>query len=144
MSAGAGPIGVPINDPATAAPVVDIRGLSKRYGDFDAVANLELQVPPGQLFALLGPNGAGKTTTIRMLMGILRPTSGSALIAGFDCFRDRVLACFGNRHVGVLGAVEGATAIGRGSARGGPLGQGQTREDLTILAAGAERIGQSG
>jgi ABC-2 type transport system ATP-binding protein len=71
-------------------PVVDIRGLSKKYGDFDAVAALELQVPAGEIFALLGPNGAGKTTTIRMLMGILRPTSGSALIAGFDCFRDRV------------------------------------------------------
>ena len=88
----------PIPVPA-AAPVVDIQGLSKRYGDFDAVANLELQVPPGELFALLGPNGAGKTTTIRMLMGILRPTSGSARIAGFDCFRDRVEV---QRRVGYL------------------------------------------
>jgi ABC-2 type transport system ATP-binding protein len=73
-----------------AAPVVEIRGLTKRYGEFEAVAGLEMQVPRGELFALLGPNGAGKTTTIRMLMGILRPTSGSALIDGFDCFRDRV------------------------------------------------------
>jgi ABC-2 type transport system ATP-binding protein len=80
-------------------PVVDIKGLSKLYGDFEAVSNLELQVPPGELFALLGPNGAGKTTTIRMLMGILRPTSGSAQIAGFDCFRDRVEV---KRRVGYL------------------------------------------
>jgi ABC-2 type transport system ATP-binding protein len=85
--------------PSATPPVVDIRGLSKRYGDFDAVANLELQVPAGQLFALLGPNGAGKTTTIRMLMGILRPSAGSALIAGFDCFGDRVEV---KRRVGYL------------------------------------------
>jgi ABC-2 type transport system ATP-binding protein len=64
--------------------------LTKRYGDFEAVSNLELRVPRGELVALVGPNGAGKTTTIRMLMGILRPTSGSALINGLDCFRDRV------------------------------------------------------
>src|SRR2546427_3489123 len=92
-------MGKHMTESAAVLPVVDIRGLSKRYGDFDAVANLELQVPPGQLFALLGPNGAGKTTTIRMLMGILRPTSGSALIAGFDCFRDRVEV---KRRVGYL------------------------------------------
>lgn len=79
-----------MNETAPPAPVVDIRALSKRYGTFDAVSDLNLQVPPGELFALLGPNGAGKTTTIRMLMGILRPTSGTARIAGFDCFQDRV------------------------------------------------------
>ncbi len=81
------------------APVVDIRGLAKRYGDFEAVAGLEMQVPRGELVALLGPNGAGKTTTLRMLMGILRPTAGSALIEGFDCFRDRVEV---KRRVGYL------------------------------------------
>ena len=88
-----------MSETAPVPPVVDIRGLSKRYGDFDAVTNLELQVPAGELFALLGPNGAGKTTTIRMLMGILRPTSGSARIAGYDCFRARVEV---KRRVGYL------------------------------------------
>ena len=86
-------------DPMTSPPVVVIRGLTKRYGDFEAVSGLEMQVPRGELVALLGPNGAGKTTTIRMLMGILRPTSGSALIDGLDCFRDRVEV---KRRVGYL------------------------------------------
>ena len=60
------------------------------YGDFEAVADLTLHVPGGGIFALLGPNGAGKTTTIRMLMGILQPSAGSARIDGLDCFADRV------------------------------------------------------
>ena len=70
-------------------PVVDIKGLAKSYGDFQAVSSLDLQVPAGELFALLGPNGAGKTTTLRMLMGILRPTAGTAAIDGLDCFAER-------------------------------------------------------
>lgn len=72
------------------AALVEIDGLTKSYGAFVAVNNLTLSVPSGQIFALLGPNGAGKTTTIRMLMGILVPTSGSAKIDGLDCFRQRV------------------------------------------------------
>ncbi len=90
-------MGGTMTDPA--APVVDIRGLTKRYGDFEALSGLEMHVPRGELVALVGPNGAGKTTTIRMLMGILRPTSGSATIDGFDCFRDRVEV---KRRVGYL------------------------------------------
>jgi ABC-2 type transport system ATP-binding protein len=70
--------------------IVNIQGLQKRYGDFEAVAGIDLQVPSGSLFALLGPNGAGKTTTIRMLMGILQPTAGLASIGGRDCFTERV------------------------------------------------------
>src|SRR3954468_2452266 len=81
------------------APLVTTQGLSKRYGEFEAVANLNLRVEPGVLFALLGPNGAGKTTTIRMLMGILQPSAGSARIAGLDCFADRVAV---KRCVGYL------------------------------------------
>ena len=60
---------------------------------------LSLSVAYGQIFALLGPNGAGKTTTIRMLMGILAPSSGCAKIDGLDCFRDRVEV---KRRVGYL------------------------------------------
>ena len=80
-------------------PLIDIQGLTKRYGDFTAIADLDLTVGAGELFALLGPNGAGKTTTIRMLMGILRPTSGTARIAGHDCFAERVEVM---RHIGYL------------------------------------------
>jgi ABC-2 type transport system ATP-binding protein len=79
-----------VNESAGAPALVEIEGLSKRYGGFDAVAGISLKVGAGELFALLGPNGAGKTTTIRMLMGILQPSSGSARIGGLDCFSNRV------------------------------------------------------
>jgi ABC-2 type transport system ATP-binding protein len=75
---------------AAAQSLVEIDNLSKRYGDFEAVSQFTLRVGTGELFALLGPNGAGKTTTIRMLMGILQPTTGSARIGGLNCFTDRV------------------------------------------------------
>lgn len=80
-------------------PVLEVRGLSKRYGDFVAVDALELTVGRGELFALLGTNGAGKTTTLRMLMGILRASAGSARVTGLDCFVDRVEV---KRRVGYL------------------------------------------
>src|SRR4051794_22542662 len=81
------------------APLVDTQNLGKRYGDFQAVDDLNLHVDRGVLFALLGHNGAGKTTTIRMLMGILQPSAGSARIAGLDCFADRVEV---KRRIGYL------------------------------------------
>ncbi len=71
-------------------PMIAIDHLTKSYGTFTAVSELSLRVPEGELFALLGPNGAGKTTAIRMLMGVLKPTSGTARIAGLDCFSKRV------------------------------------------------------
>jgi ABC-2 type transport system ATP-binding protein len=90
----------PTSTPASGAPgLVEIEDLTKIYGDFYAVKHLSLSVTYGQIFALLGPNGAGKTTTIRMLMGILAPSSGSAKIDGLDCFRDRVEV---KRRVGYL------------------------------------------
>ena len=61
-----------------------IRGVKKKYGTFEAVKNLDLQVYRGEIFGFLGPNGAGKTTTIRMVAGILRPTSGSILVGADD------------------------------------------------------------
>jgi ABC-2 type transport system ATP-binding protein len=61
-----------------------LQGLTKRYGKFTAVDGIDLDVPRGELFGLLGPNGAGKTTSIRMIAGILRPTSGSVTIGGID------------------------------------------------------------
>lgn len=79
--------------------LVEIQGLTKTYGAFEAVKDLNLSVSSAQIFALLGPNGAGKTTTIRMLMGILAPSGGWARIDGLDCFRDRVAV---KRRVGYL------------------------------------------
>ena len=63
---------------------VEIRGLMKRFGDFVAVDNVSLEVAKGEIFGFLGPNGAGKSTTIRILCGLLEPTSGDATVAGFD------------------------------------------------------------
>jgi ABC-2 type transport system ATP-binding protein len=70
-------------DPAE--PAIAIRGLTKFYGRFPAVRNLSFEVPRGEIFGFLGLNGAGKSTTIRVLLDLLRPTSGQALIFGIDC-----------------------------------------------------------
>lgn len=67
-------------------------GLSKRFGDAEALAPLDLEVRAGEVFGYLGPNGAGKTTTIRLLLGMLRPTSGRAEVFGLDVQRDTVAA----------------------------------------------------
>lgn len=64
--------------------MISIRGLSKHFGNLFAVDNLDLEVGQGEFFAFLGPNGAGKTTTIKMLAGLLKPSTGSALVGGFD------------------------------------------------------------
>ncbi|MEO1614733.1 MAG: ABC transporter ATP-binding protein [Planctomycetota bacterium] len=66
-------------------PVVQTRDLTKRYGEFTALDSLSIEVGRGQILGFIGPNGAGKTTTIRILVGLARPTSGSAKIAGADC-----------------------------------------------------------
>ncbi len=68
-------------------PIISVRNLTRRFGDFLAVDHLTFAVEPGQVIGYLGPNGSGKTTTIRMLLGIIRPTSGSATVLGFDAAR---------------------------------------------------------
>jgi len=70
--------------------VIETDGLTKRFGDKVAVDGLTLTVRAGEVMGFLGPNGSGKTTTIRLLMGLLRPTSGSARILGRDCHADAV------------------------------------------------------
>ena len=67
--------------------VIHIDTLTRRYGRRRGVECLSLQVGEGELFGFLGPNGAGKTTTVRVLLGLLRPTSGTARILGLDCWR---------------------------------------------------------
>jgi ABC-2 type transport system ATP-binding protein len=84
------------------APPVAARGLVKRYGDITAVAGVDLTVERGDVFGYLGPNGAGKTTSLRMLLGLIRPTEGSAQLFG----RDPLVV--GARALdGVAGFVEG-------------------------------------
>ena len=70
--------------------MIELQNLTKRYGKFTAVDEISLEVPRGELYGLLGPNGAGKTTTMRMIAGILRPTSGRVLIAGIDIGADPI------------------------------------------------------
>lgn len=64
--------------------MIETIGLTKRYGDFTAVDSLDMAVEEGEIFGFLGPNGAGKTTTILMLMGLSVPSSGTAIVAGYD------------------------------------------------------------
>ena len=72
--------------------MIELRSLTKRYGSFTAVNAVDLDVPRGELFGFLGPNGAGKTTTLRMIAGILRPSSGSVRIANIDVAANPVAA----------------------------------------------------
>ncbi len=58
------------------------QGLTKRFGDFTAVNNIDFEVQRGEIFGFLGPNGSGKTTTIRMMLGLMKPTSGSIEVLG--------------------------------------------------------------
>ncbi|MFE4751767.1 ATP-binding cassette domain-containing protein [Streptomyces mirabilis] len=78
--------------------MIEVNELTKRYGDTTAVRNLTFQVRPGHVTGFLGPNGAGKTTTLRMLLGLIGPTGGSATIDGQPFRRHRR----GLRHVGAL------------------------------------------
>jgi lipooligosaccharide transport system ATP-binding protein len=81
---------------------VAARGLVKRYGDIAAVAGVDLTVEPGDVFGYLGPNGAGKTTSLRMLLGLIRPSGGSAQLFGRDPMLEGAKAL-----QGVAGFVEG-------------------------------------
>ena len=72
--------------------MIDVRGLTRQYGDFTAVDRLSFTVRPGEVMGLVGPNGAGKTTTLRCLSGIIAPSSGTVAIAGHDIQRDSVAA----------------------------------------------------
>ncbi|MGD0057421.1 MAG: ATP-binding cassette domain-containing protein [Methanomassiliicoccales archaeon] len=70
-----------------APPIVDVQNLRKDYGEFTAVGGVTFSIEEGEVFGLLGPNGAGKTTTLHMLATLLRPTSGTAKINGYDILR---------------------------------------------------------
>lgn len=69
-------------------PAVEVRELTKKFGQFVAVDRISFEIMPGTVFGFLGANGAGKSTTIRMLCGLLTPTSGMALVAGFDVYKE--------------------------------------------------------
>jgi ABC-2 type transport system ATP-binding protein len=79
--------------------LISCRGLTKRFGEFTAVDAISLEVAPGTICACLGANGAGKSTTVRMLTGLLKPTSGEATVCGLDVARDSLEL---RRQIGVL------------------------------------------
>ncbi len=79
--------------------MIEVSGLSRRYGNRDAVVDLSFQIPAGEIVGFLGPNGAGKTTTLRMLTGYLPPSSGSARVAGHDVIESSMRV---REHIGYL------------------------------------------
>jgi ABC-2 type transport system ATP-binding protein len=79
--------------------MIEISNLSMRYGDLLALDGLDLVIPKGELFAFLGPNAAGKTTTIKLLTGLIEPTSGSAKICGYDIQKEPLEA---KRRIGYI------------------------------------------
>jgi ABC-2 type transport system ATP-binding protein len=68
-------------------PIIAVKDLTRRFGDFLAVDHISYEIEPGQVVGYLGPNGSGKTTTIRMLLGLLRPSEGTAQVLGYDAAR---------------------------------------------------------
>ena len=84
--------------------VIETTGLTKQYGSRRGIVDVSIGVAEGEAFGFLGPNGAGKTTTIRVLLGFLRPTSGSALLFGHDAFTDAARI---HRNVAYLGSDPG-------------------------------------
>jgi ABC-2 type transport system ATP-binding protein len=91
-----------------AAPTICTQGLTRRFGELVAVDGVDLQVAPGQFFGFLGPNGAGKSTTIKMLTGLLAPSSGTIEILGLDLQKNPVEV---KRQIGVV--PEGMALFGR-------------------------------
>ena len=79
--------------------ILEVDNLVKKYGDFAAVDGISVTVKEGEVFGLLGPNGAGKTTLIRMLCTLLRPTEGTARIAGFDIIKQQSKV---RQHIGLV------------------------------------------
>ncbi|RKY52517.1 MAG: ABC transporter ATP-binding protein [Candidatus Neomarinimicrobiota bacterium] len=70
--------------------MIELKNLTRRFGNLTAVDNVTLSIPRGQICGYLGPNGAGKTTTVKMLTGMLQPTAGTALIAGYDIQKEDI------------------------------------------------------
>ncbi|HUK93523.1 MAG TPA: ATP-binding cassette domain-containing protein [Gaiellaceae bacterium] len=129
-----------------AAPPIEVRGLTKRFGSTTAVADLSFAIPPGRITGFLGPNGAGKTTTLRALLGLVRPTSGDALVNGVPYRKladpartvGAVLEASsfhpgrsGRNHLRVLAA---AAAIPQARV-------GEVLEDVELAGAGGRRVG---
>ncbi len=118
-------------------PIIQTHALTKQYGQMDAVHELELAIEAGEVFGFLGPNGAGKTTTIRLLLGLIQPTSGSAEIFGLDTKTNSVEIHSGLAYVpgesNLWGALSGKQTLDL-------LGALHGREDLSYRNELVERF----
>src|SRR5258706_15767127 len=85
--------------PVATNSAIEVRELVKRYGEVEALAGIDLEVPRGICFGLLGPNGAGKSTTVGVLTTLLAPSSGSVFLLGSDVVRERAAV---RRQIGVV------------------------------------------
>jgi ABC-2 type transport system ATP-binding protein len=117
--------------------MIATEGLTKVYGPIRALVDVSMEVRKGEIYGLLGPNGSGKTTTIRLLLGLLRPTSGRATVAGFDAWRQslevRDLVSYLPGELRLIGSMSGlGTLRFLSSLRGG--------QGLDRAVAIAERI----
>jgi ABC-2 type transport system ATP-binding protein len=90
---------VTVVHPSSSPPAIEVRDLTKSFGDVEAVRGVSFTVTPGEVFGFLGPNGAGKSTTINMLCTLVKPTTGSARVAGHDVTRERDDV---RRHIGLV------------------------------------------
>jgi ABC-2 type transport system ATP-binding protein len=124
--------------------VIEVRSLTKRYGDVLAVDDMSFTVEPGIVTGFLGPNGAGKSTTMRMILGLDRPTSGSATVNGHPYVESAA-------PLAEMGALLEARAIDRGrSARnhllalGATIGVGASRVDHLLEVVGLHDVGNKG
>ena len=84
---------------ATDNIAVSVQNLEKKFGDFTAVNKINFEVKQGEIFGFLGPNGAGKSTTIRMLCGIIPPTSGTGKVGGYDIIKEQYKI---KEHIGYM------------------------------------------
>ncbi len=124
-------------------PAVEVRDLTRRFGDFVAVDRVGFAVVPGEVFGFLGPNGAGKTTTIKMLNGLLPPSSGEGRVAGFDITRERAAIKRSIGYMSQLFSLYGDLTVAENIAffaglYGVPAARRAARRDWVLGMAGLE------
>src|SRR5262245_58356107 len=118
--------------------VITTNNLSKFFGRVPAVSDLSLQIAEGEIFGFLGPNGAGKTTTIRLLLGFLRPSAGTATVLGWDAWREGARA---HEQVGYLPGDARLYGFMTGAEFLALLARLRGREDVEAGRRLAERLG---
>jgi ABC-2 type transport system ATP-binding protein len=134
--------------PLGSGPAISVEGITKAFGDVQALGGVDLAVQPGSILGLLGPNGAGKTTLVRILTTLLKPDSGTAVVAGFDVVQQ---AAELRERIGLAGqyaavdenltGLENLTMVGRlyGARRGEAKARGQELLERFDLVEAARR-----